>query len=330
MENLSPIVSVCMITYNHESFIAQAIEGVMIQETSFPFELIIGEDCSTDTTRKICLEYQAKYLDKIKLILPESNLGMMRNFVETLQTGTGKYIALCEGDDYWTDPLKLQMQVDFLEANEDYSICFHPVRIWKDGCIVEDYITSDVPETTEVRFLAKGNYLHTPSVVFRRNQDVFEVLSNINTSTGDYVLHLLNSKYGKIKRLTDLMAVYRVHSGGVWSETDCTFRLEKTIETIDMVKEYFDSETNVVFSSVQSQYYKSLIRIYKDNEDKSKYYSLKIIENDPFIISKLLKHIDSINQFEKLKQSNAYCLGNSILNPKQTVKRIINRFMKSL
>jgi glycosyltransferase involved in cell wall biosynthesis/GNAT superfamily N-acetyltransferase len=117
--NKKPLVSICMITYNHENLIAQAIEGVVMQKTNFPIELIIGEDCSTDNTRKICLEYKEKFPDIIKLLLPKKNLGMQQNVVATLTACTGKYIALCEGDDYWTDPLKLQRQVDFLEANHD-------------------------------------------------------------------------------------------------------------------------------------------------------------------------------------------------------------------
>ena len=94
-----------------------------MQKTDFPIELIIGEDCSTDSTRKIVLEYAEKYPDIIRPLLPESNLGMMKNFNKTMEAAKGKYIAICEGDDYWTGPFKLQKQVDFLEANRDYAIC---------------------------------------------------------------------------------------------------------------------------------------------------------------------------------------------------------------
>ena len=125
-ENLKPVdteasifVSVCMITYNHESYIHQAIEGVLTQNTTFPYKLVIGEDYSADGTRKICQEYANLYPDKIDLLPSSSNLGMQRNFSRTLNVCTGKYIALCEGDDYWTDPMKLQKQIDILE-NENH------------------------------------------------------------------------------------------------------------------------------------------------------------------------------------------------------------------
>lgn len=123
MESSEVLVSVFMITYNHENYIEHAIEGVLMQKTSFPIELIIGEDCSTDNTRKIVREYEGRYTEIIKAQYPEKNRGMNNNFLTVLQSARGKYIALCEGDDYWTDPLKLQKQVDFLEANPEYSLC---------------------------------------------------------------------------------------------------------------------------------------------------------------------------------------------------------------
>ncbi|MDF1549683.1 MAG: glycosyltransferase, partial [Bacteroidales bacterium] len=131
-------LSVCMITYNHEKYIGQAIEGVLMQKTNFDIELLIGEDFSNDNTRNICMGYKNKYPDKIKLLLREKNIGMMRNFIQTLNTCKGKYIALCDGDDYWTDPLKLQKQVDFLEANPEYALCYHRVNILTHNGIITD------------------------------------------------------------------------------------------------------------------------------------------------------------------------------------------------
>ena len=234
--NSSPFLSVIMITYNHESYIAQAIEGVMMQQTSFPFELIIGEDYSTDNTRKICKEYKEKYPDIIKLLLPELNLGMMPNFIATIGESSGKYIALCEGDDYWTDPYKLQKQVDFLEANEDFSICFHNVKIWKDQekIMVDDFMTKAVPEETDIYELAKENYIHTPSVVFRRKEQVLvDFIGLGKLSAGDYPLHLLTAKYGKIKKFSECMAVYRFGSG-IWSNNqNIEFKFDSWLNLLD-------------------------------------------------------------------------------------------------
>lgn len=125
METTIPIVSIITITYNHEPFIAETIEGVLMQQVNFPMEFIIAEDCSTDNTLAICQQYAANYPQLIKLITSETNVGAVANELRAMQVAQGKYIAFCEGDDYWTDPLKLQKQVNFLEKNADYSVCFH-------------------------------------------------------------------------------------------------------------------------------------------------------------------------------------------------------------
>lgn len=125
---MTPLLSIVTITYNHEPYIAKTIEGVLMQQVNFPIEYIIAEDCSTDDTRKICEEYVAKYPDLINLLPSEHNLGAKENEYRAMKIAKGKYIAFCEGDDYWTDPLKLQKQVDFLESHPDYSVTFHRCR----------------------------------------------------------------------------------------------------------------------------------------------------------------------------------------------------------
>lgn len=122
---MTPLLSIVTITYNHESFIAQTIEGVLMQQVNFPIEFIIAEDCSTDSTRAICQQYAEQYPELIRLIPSESNVGAIANERRAMLAAKGKYIAFCEGDDYWTDPLKLQKQVDFLESHPDYSVTFH-------------------------------------------------------------------------------------------------------------------------------------------------------------------------------------------------------------
>jgi glycosyltransferase involved in cell wall biosynthesis len=119
-----PLVSVKMITYNHAPFIPRAIEGVLNQKTDFPYELVIGEDCSTDGTREIVFEYQNKYPDIIRVITSDMNVGMKKNGYRTTKACRGKYIAYCEGDDYWHDPNKLQKQVDYMESRPECGMVF--------------------------------------------------------------------------------------------------------------------------------------------------------------------------------------------------------------
>ncbi|MGO9022558.1 MAG: glycosyltransferase [Syntrophobacteraceae bacterium] len=129
--NKTPLVSVFMITYNHEPYIAQAIEGVLQQETDSPLELIIGEDCSTDRTREIVLEYQRKYPSIIRVLVSANNVGGHKNARRVYAACRGKYIAYCEGDDYWHHPLKLKKQVEYLESHPRVGM-IHSDVIWRD------------------------------------------------------------------------------------------------------------------------------------------------------------------------------------------------------
>jgi glycosyltransferase involved in cell wall biosynthesis len=125
----APLVSICCLTYNHAPFIRKCLEGFLMQQTNFPIEILIHDDCSTDSTTEIIREYEAKYPDLIFPLYEEENQysrgGAGKMDLYNYRRARGKYIAYCEGDDYWTDPLKLQKQVDFMEANPEYSVCFH-------------------------------------------------------------------------------------------------------------------------------------------------------------------------------------------------------------
>ena len=139
-----PVVSVHMITYNHEPYIRQAIGGVMMQKTEFEFELVIGEDASQDKTREICFEYQKKYPDKIRVLWSEYNVGVNGNLSRTLARCRGEYIAFCEGDDYWTDPLKLQKQVDVMRQHLNAGLCLTGAEILaEDGTTIGPWTAPD-------------------------------------------------------------------------------------------------------------------------------------------------------------------------------------------
>ncbi|MBX6362195.1 MAG: glycosyltransferase, partial [Acidobacterium ailaaui] len=212
------IVSVLMITYNHERYIAQAIDSVLMQKTNFDYEIVIGEDCSTDRTREIVIEYKAKYPDKINLLLREKNVGMIPNFIDTLKACTGKYIALLEGDDYWTDPYKLQRQVDFLEANLAYSSCAHQsfVIYQFPGKLTHYFGNINSDMDLSINDVLGSRPFHTASLVFRNS-----ILKNSsfpqNITSGDRALYLLCASYGKIRYLSDPMCAYRKHDLGISS-----------------------------------------------------------------------------------------------------------------
>lgn len=224
------LVSVVMITYGHEKHIREAIEGVLMQKGDFNLELIIANDSSPDATDIVISEILKTHskADRIRYIKHEKNIGMMPNFIFALQQTQGKYIALCDGDDYWTDPYKLQKQVDFLEANSDYVLSFHKVKILKpSGEFVDDFITN-VPENYETQeTLARlGNYIHTPSVVFRNIKMEFPPEFSLSP-VGDYFLYIMLTEHGKLKYLEEEMAVYRYGVGIHSSKT--SLNITKTV-----------------------------------------------------------------------------------------------------
>jgi glycosyltransferase involved in cell wall biosynthesis len=269
MEN-KPLVSVCMISYNHQAFISRAIEGVLMQETNFPIELVIGEDCSTDGTREICLEYQHKHPNIIRVLPRNKNLGMMPNFIDTLENSKEKYIALCEGDDYWTDPLKLQKQVSFLEENPDFAICFHRVKMVFEEESDEILSNENQKEISEFEDLALENYIHTPSCVFRNG--LFEKFPDwfYQSPVGDWVLHLLNAQHGKIKFLEDVMAVYRIHNNGVWSMKDPIEIYIKWIGVVEKCCQYFyPKASNIFMQNIANKYEKMSFSYFHTNDFKN-------------------------------------------------------------
>ncbi len=215
------MVSILMITYNHEKFIGDAIRGVLMQLTDFSVELIIGEDCSTDNTRNIILEYVEKYPDIIRPLLPESNLGMMKNFIKTMEAAKGKYIALCEGDDFWTDQYKLQKQVDFLDTNEEYGfIGTRCCVLKKDNNIVEEEINLPNCRLNSKNILLYDNVFEyakygpvtrTVSLLFEKSL----IQNHIKEINGDYTLQAVISRQTKFASLNDVCCVYRFHNGGI-------------------------------------------------------------------------------------------------------------------
>jgi glycosyltransferase involved in cell wall biosynthesis len=210
-----PLVSIVTITYNHEKYIRETLESFLAQQVNFQFEIIIADDCSTDTTPKIISEYAKKYPEIFKPILRKKNIGAVPNSVSSLQVANGTYVALCEGDDYWTDPKKLQKQVDFLESNKDFALCFHPVRVFFENEEQKEYISPDVSKqasfTTDE--LIRRNFIQTCSVMYRRRD--YNNLPN-NVMPFDWYLHLYHAQQGKIGFIEDIMGAYRRHAGGAW------------------------------------------------------------------------------------------------------------------
>lgn len=222
-----PKVSVSLITYNHARYIEQAIESVLAQRTSFPFELVIGEDESSDGTREIVQRYAAAHPRLIRLHLHQraANIAYQgrptgrQNFVHNLGSARGEYIALLDGDDYFTDPEKLQRQADFLDTNPRCGTCFHQVKFVNEAN--ETLPTKPTPPSKTISslhdLLGRQFFANTASVMYRRGlfPDFPEWF--FRCPVGDFPLHVLNGLRGDFGFIDREMAAYRIHSGGVWA-----------------------------------------------------------------------------------------------------------------
>lgn len=277
-------VSVIVTTFNHSEFIRDCLDNIINQQTSFDFELLIGEDESTDSTREICLEYENKYPNIVRCFFRSRNdviyidnkpTGRF-NFIETLSAAKGQYIALCEGDDYWSDVHKLQKQIDFLDQNKEYSICFHPVDIISDTGEYKKTTNQQTRETTGFSDLINGNYIYTPSVVIRRSSIPDELPDYMyKIPMGDWGLYLLAANVGKIKLLDKVMACYRIHEGGIWGGKHLRHRLKNTIKALDMMETEFDSKWRKSFKNASCQFIRSLANTYPSYHYLHYLYHLK-------------------------------------------------------
>jgi glycosyltransferase involved in cell wall biosynthesis len=221
-EDVIPLVSVCSIAYNQEAFLRETLDSILSQNTSFPYEIVIGEDCSTDNTRKICIEYQQKYPEKIRLLLPQKNVGMNPNFFNSIKSCRGKYIAFCEGDDYWTDPHKLQKQVDFLESNPTYIGTFHRAHFLNERNGADTCYPVWHKEKVEFTDALREWLIPTNTLMFRNTKDFpFSHFKNKLTYSGDRLMHLLLTDKAPIHFMKEMMAVYRIHNAG--ATTDASY-----------------------------------------------------------------------------------------------------------
>lgn len=270
-------VSVLMLAYDHEKFIEQALDSVLMQQVDFEYQIVIGEDCSTDNTRDILLRYQQEYPDKIRLLLPEKNLGMHDNFLQTFKACRGDYIAILEGDDYWTSPDKLQKQVDLLDAHADYTICFHNALILHhDGSKTEWLSIPSAPEQEKVLtftledLLSTGNIMSTASIMFRQGF-IHEFPDWIyDVDFVDWILQILLAQHGNIGYLDENLSVYRIHPQGNWSKKE---HLEGLLEKTKMFKYLSKSpELDLKYKKkiriTLSLFYRDLSMTYEQNGDK--------------------------------------------------------------
>lgn len=263
-----PKVSVLTTTYNHETYIRQAVDSILAQETNFSYELVIGEDCSTDRTRLILDEIQTANPEIIRLLARKENWGRRRNFIDTFFSCKGQYIAILEGDDYWTSPHKLQQQADLLDHNPELSSCFHPAikRFQADGK-EKIFAPPSGKERYKLKDLLDRNFIATCAVMFRKG--LFENFPTWydQVPAGDWPLHVLNAQHGDIGYIPEVMGVHRIHEGGVWSPRKAVERLSAKISVLIALQEYLGRDYEAQIRRTIARYQLQTLWVLAKNRD---------------------------------------------------------------
>lgn len=256
-----------MVTYNHERFIAQALSSVLAQRTDFDFEIIVAEDCSTDGTRAIVMDFARRHPGKILPLLRERNLGMMANFKDALAACRGSYVALLEGDDYWIRDDKLQSQVDFLDAHPDHAVCCARAQYRNEMTGNHSYIWPSVASDSYALsdLLGADCWIVTCTVMYRWGSVGPLPDWILRLKVADWPLHLLVARSGKIRLMDEVTSVYRLHSGGAWNSMA---RVEQLLAHRDMhlaFKRHFNSQDSGRTRQALARIYLELAEIARSN-----------------------------------------------------------------
>jgi glycosyltransferase involved in cell wall biosynthesis len=223
-------------TYNHARLIGQAIESALVQEVERGYEILIADDCSTDGTREIVCAYAGQHPNRIRLLLQEHNIGNPALRARGTCAAQGAYVALLDGDDYWTSPHKLRMQIEYLDQHPECAVCFHnALVVYDDGSEHAHPFHSRNPmqrlsrhipqETSTLADIAAGNFMQTSSVMFRNGLiDEFPEWYFETGILSDWPFHVLNAEHGHIGYIDEVLSAYRVHGGGAWSDRISHYR----------------------------------------------------------------------------------------------------------
>jgi glycosyltransferase involved in cell wall biosynthesis len=257
-ENRSTMkLSVLIVAYNQERFIRQTVESALMQRTDFDYEIVIGEDCSTDGTRAVLEQLAHEHPGRLRLLLRDRNVGMHANFANALSACVGEYVATLEGDDYWTDPQKLQKQVDFLVAHPECSFSCHAVEwVFDDGSEPPRRFPEGVKAISAIEDLLQGNnFIQTCSLVFRRclfpsYPDWF-----FSLALGDWPMCCVLAQYGKIGFVDEVMAIYRIHQGGVWSTTSDVYRFPKVLDMYEELRKHLKPQYFPIITLTLARWY---------------------------------------------------------------------------
>ena len=309
-----PFVSICTITYNHEKYITEALDSFLIQETNFSFEIVVDDDCSTDGAPAVIRKYMEKFPHIIKTNLREKNVGAIINHIENMKRAKGKYIALCEGDDYWTDPLKLQKQVDFLESHKEYNMVFHNAELQhhtENGVTIKPFNPEEKSRNYTADEILKTWSVATASVVCRNEEQYRYLEDNPWFPVGDTPYFIKCASLGKLYYMAEQMSVYRMlPTGLVNSEEHKSFEFNlKLLEYYKVLYEDFSDilSEKTIGHLLAINYFWAALRYRKKGDEKEyfRHLTLGMAQDPEHTIKQITKqkdnHIKSLQENLKLK-----------------------------
>ena len=335
MDNI--LVSISCITYNHSAYIRHCLDGMLMQQTTFNFEILIHDDCSTDGTDDIIREYASKYPQIIKPLFEEENQYQQGKPIGTavwnLPRAKGKYIAFCEGDDYWTDPLKLQKQVDFMEANPEYGLCYTDFNFCDEfGNITEEshFKTSQCkPVLTFEEHLFSQGYIAPMTWLYRI--DVYNSLTGNmlkGISDGTYVLALEFFAKSKVAYLSDTTATYRVHQGSASRPTSLQKRFNYLKGVYDTEMHYavkYSMHKDVLYFIKKDEFLELLPIALKINNEEYINASIKYSKEHNIDISRAYIQYQIEKELVSIKRSYAYRIGKLIVKPFSLLRKLFGK-----
>jgi len=306
-----PKVSVSLITYNQEEYIGKCLDSVISQVTDFDFEIVVADDCSTDRTPQIVSEYAIKYPNLIKPILRQANLGISENGISTIKACSGQYIALLEGDDFWVDDHKLQIQADYLDKNEDCVFCFTNQYYFYDDEIVPAKMHvfytegKKPPEKFERDFFLKNNLIIPNNTKMFRREATPEILPDwfYHSVNWDWVLHIFQSANGKIGYIDRVTLAYRRHSEAVFMSKDDIKILLNGIDTIKAVNKYLNYQYDYRLKNLSWEYHELAFAYLKNRNLVS-------------FLAYYIKYISALNRLGEIKVKDDLSLVKTALKKK--------------
>ena len=295
-ETNTPLVSICTITYNHEKYIAEALDSFLMQKTNFPFEVIVDDDFSTDNAAEVIKKYMKKFPNIVKVNLREENVGPIINFIGNMKRAKGVYLALCEGDDYWTDPLKLQKQVDFLESHKEYNMVFHNAELQHhtgNGVTIKPFNPEEKSRDYTANEIFRTWSIPTASALCRNEKQYRYLENNPWFPVGDDPYFIKCASLGKLYYMAEQMSVYRRVPTG-FMDSGITHTIEFRLTFIKYLKTLYNDFSDLLNKEMMDR--KISIQYFWTA------YKFKIIGSEENA-SEYMQHADPQVIFEELIQS---------------------------